>query len=116
MNIEELRQYCIDKKGVTGSFPFNETVLVFKILSKIFLLTDIEESELAMVVKSKPEKVEERREQYLAVTHTSHLSKKYWNRVLLDDTIDDEIIKSWIDESYDLVVAKLTRKERETLL
>ncbi len=115
MNIEELRQYCIDKKEVTESFPFDKKTLVFKVVSKMFLITDVE-SELAMAVKCDPEKVEERREQYAAVTHSSHLSKKHWNRVLLNDTIDNNILKAWIDESYDLVVANLTRKERATLL
>ena len=52
MNIEELRQYCIDKKEVTESFPFDETTLVFKVVSKMFLLTDVE-SELAMVIRPK---------------------------------------------------------------
>ena len=41
MNIEEFRDYCIARKGVTEEFPFNETTLVFKVMGKMFALVDI---------------------------------------------------------------------------
>ena len=46
MNIEELREYCLAKKGVTESFPFDETTLVFKVMGKMFTTTDIWQSKL----------------------------------------------------------------------
>jgi len=42
MNIEEFRQYCISKKGVTESFPFDEQTLVFKVIGKMFALSGLE--------------------------------------------------------------------------
>jgi predicted DNA-binding protein (MmcQ/YjbR family) len=39
MNIEEIREYCISKPGVTEGFPFNETALVFKVAGKMFYWT-----------------------------------------------------------------------------
>ena len=42
MNIEELREYCLSKKGAGEDFPFDETTLVFKVMNKMFALTDIE--------------------------------------------------------------------------
>ena len=41
MNIEELREFCLSKKGVTEDFPFGEDTLVFKVTGKIFLLTGL---------------------------------------------------------------------------
>ena len=38
MNIEELREYCMDKKHVTESFPFDNETLVFKVMNKMFAL------------------------------------------------------------------------------
>ena len=38
MNIEEIREYCLSKKGVTEGFPFDETTLVFKVMDKMFVL------------------------------------------------------------------------------
>ena len=45
MNIEEIREYCISKTGVTESLPFNDTALVFKIMGKMFALLDLSEDE-----------------------------------------------------------------------
>lgn len=41
MEAEEIRNYCLNKKGVTEGFPFDETTLVFKVGGKMFLLTQI---------------------------------------------------------------------------
>jgi len=43
MNIEEIREYCISKPGVTEGFPFNDTALVFKVAGKMFALLDLSE-------------------------------------------------------------------------
>jgi len=56
MNIEELREYCISKKGVEESFPFDSETLVFKVLGKVFLLTGISETPVSFNVKCDPEK------------------------------------------------------------
>ncbi|MFT7072490.1 MAG: putative DNA-binding protein (MmcQ/YjbR family) [Patiriisocius sp.] len=42
MNVEEFRNYCIAKKGVTESFPFDESTLVFKVMGKMFALCSLE--------------------------------------------------------------------------
>jgi predicted DNA-binding protein (MmcQ/YjbR family) len=42
MNIEDFRDHCIQKPGVTESFPFDNDTLVFKVLDKMFALCNIE--------------------------------------------------------------------------
>ncbi len=114
MNIEDLRDYCLGKKGVTEELPFDEDTLVFKVKGKMFLLTDLEDP-TSVNLKCDPLKAVELREQFPAVIPGWHMNKKHWNTVLLDGSIPDEMIFRWIDDSYELVVAKLTRKEREDL-
>jgi predicted DNA-binding protein (MmcQ/YjbR family) len=111
MNIEELRAYCLSKKGVTESFPFDEYTLVFKVMDKMFLLTGLDE-ELSINIKCEPEKAEELRAEYPSVLPGYHMSKKHWNTVMIDGTIRDKQIYEWIDESYDLVVNSLSKKKR----
>jgi len=115
MNIEELRDYCLSKKGVTESFPFDEEVLVFKVMNKMFLLTNINK-DLSMNVKCDPEKAIELREQYSSVLPGWHMNKKHWNTVDIDGSIPDHILKGWVDNSYDLIVASLTKKLQNELL
>ncbi|MFV0375806.1 MAG: MmcQ/YjbR family DNA-binding protein [Mangrovibacterium sp.] len=114
MNIEELRDYCISKKGTTEDFPFDETTLVFKVMGKMFALTDIE-SELSINLKCDPERAIELREQFSCVLPGYHMSKAHWNTVKIDGSVNDRQIHRWIDDSYDLIVAKLTRKQKEEL-
>ena len=114
MNIEEIRTYCLSKKGVTESFPFDETTLVFKVMGKMFALTDIEK-ELSINLKCEPEKALELRETYSCVLPGYHMSKQHWNTIFIDGSISDQIIIGWIDDSYDLVAEKLTKKLKEEL-
>ena len=60
MNIEEFREYCLEKKGVTEELPFDETTLVYKVMGKMFALTDTE-SDFSISLKCNPEKVIELR-------------------------------------------------------
>lgn len=114
MNIEELREYCLNKKGVTEGFPFDENTLVFKVAGKMFLLTDLVD-EFSMNVKCDPEKALELREHYNSVKPGYHMNKKYWNTVIIDGSVDDTMLKTWIDDSYRLVVESLPRYDREKL-
>jgi len=115
MNIEEFREYCLSKDQVTEGFPFDETTLVFKVLDKMFALTDVE-GDFTVNLKSNPEKAIELREKYSCVIPGYHMSKKHWNTIIVDGTLSDDIIKEWIDESYSLVVQKLPLKLRNKLI
>jgi predicted DNA-binding protein (MmcQ/YjbR family) len=114
MNIEELREYCLSLKGVSEDFPFDETTLVFKVGGKMFCLTDLE-GELSINVKNDPEKNIELREEYPAVKPGYHMNKKHWNTILIDGSLSDDMIKNFIDESYDLIVMGLTRKQQQEI-
>jgi len=115
MNIEEIREYCIAKKGVTESFPFDETTLVFKVMNKMFALTHIE-GDLSINLKCNPEKAIELREQFSSVLPGYHMNKKHWNTILIDGSISQQQIKNWIDNSYDLVIKSLPKKLQQELL
>jgi predicted DNA-binding protein (MmcQ/YjbR family) len=114
MNIEELRKYCLSKKGSGESFPFDETTLVFKVMNKMFAITDLED-DFAVVIKADPQDVISMREQYPAVKPPRYFDKRHWNLVLIDGSIDAALIKRWIDESYDLIVKKLPKKDQKAL-
>jgi len=111
MNIEQLRDYCLSLKGVTEDFPFGESVLVFKVLGKMFCLTDLNEK-FAIALKNEPEKNVELREEYSVIKPGYHMNKKHWNTIDIDGSISDDMLKNLIDDSYDLVVLKLTRREQ----
>ena len=115
MNIEELQIYCSSKKGVTEEFPFDESTLVFKVIGKAFALCGLSEPEMRVNLKCDPERAIDLREEYADIIPGWHMNKKHWNTVYLERELSDDLIREMIDHSYELVVAKLTRKDREIL-
>ena len=114
MNIEEYREYCISKKGVTEEFPFDETTLVFKVMGKMFALTGVDTFE-SINLKCEPEHAIQLREQYSGIIPGYHMNKKHWNTVSTQGELTDKLIKKLIDISYDLVVKGLTKKLKTEL-
>lgn len=115
MNIEEIREYCLGKPGVTEGFPFDEHTLVFKVMGKMFALVGLEHSPSFINLKCDPEKAITLREEYEAVKPGFHMHKAQWNSVYFDGISSDDLLEEWINDSYDLVAAKLTKKLKEDL-
>jgi predicted DNA-binding protein (MmcQ/YjbR family) len=102
MDVESLREYCISKENVTEGFPFGEDTLVFKRDGKIFALVNLA-GDLSINLKCEPGYALELRERYPSVTPGYHMNKKHWNTVLIDGSVPDREIFSWIDHSYDRI-------------
>lgn len=113
MNIEEFRLYCIEKKGVTEEFPFDEHTLVFKVMGKMFALVPLERIPSQVNLKCDPERAISLREEYDGlVTPGYHMSKVHWNTLFLEQ-LPPKLIMQLTDHSYDLVVSRFTKKLRE---
>jgi predicted DNA-binding protein (MmcQ/YjbR family) len=113
MNIETYRNYCIAKKEVTESFPFPNlpNVLVFKVGGKMFTATDVTSFE-TISIRCDSKKVDEMRAKYPSVIKPGYFSERYWSWVVMDNSVSDKQVLEWIDNSYQLAVAKLTRKTK----
>lgn len=114
MNIEQYRDYCLLKPGVTEGFPFDEKVLVFKVMNKIFALTDIE-SFIFINLKCDPERAMELREGNPGIRPGYHMNKQQWNSVYTDGSVSDNLFLELIDHSYELIVDSLSKKLKEEL-
>ena len=115
MHIEQLREYCLSKKGVSESFPFDSETLVFKVGGKIFLLTGINDKPLSFNIKCEPSNAIELREQYSCVVPGYHMNKQHWNTIIVDGSVGQVLLQQWIDESYQLIVTSLPLKTRKSL-
>ena len=115
MDIEAFREYCLSKPATTEGFPFGEQTLVFKVMNKMYALVALERIPVSANLKCDPERAVELREEYDGlITGGYHMSKKHWNTVQLEG-LNNQLIVELVDHSYDLVVAKLPKKEREIL-
>ncbi|QEC76525.1 MmcQ/YjbR family DNA-binding protein [Mucilaginibacter ginsenosidivorax] len=109
MNVEELRDYCLQKTGTTEGLPFGEETLVFKVAEKIFLLIGLTEGN-RFNVKCDPELAIELRERYPEVIPGYHMNKKLWNTVYMDGSLTRRQLCEMIDHSYQQVVKSLPKK------
>lgn len=115
MNIEEFRDYCLAKPGVTEEMPFGPDTLVFKVGGKVFALTDINTFS-SINLKCNPERAIALRDQFESIKPGYHMNKKHWNTVVLDSQISNSLLLELIDHSYHLVYSGLKKSEQLKLL
>ena len=119
MHIEQFRDFCISKNGVTENLPFDELTLVFKVMGKMFALAglnDWEKGDQKINLKCDPEWAIELREEYEGINAGYHMNKKLWNKVRLNSAnISDELAIKLINYSYDLVEKGLPKKVQKEL-
>ena len=96
-------------------FPFGEQTHVFKVAGKIFAISHLEGDPLEVSLKCEPEIAVQLRQNYDAVRPGYHLNKRHWNTVTLNASMPDRMVVEMIEDSYDLVVASLTRAQRAEL-
>lgn len=110
MNIEVFRDYCLAKKGVEETFPFDEHTLVFKVMGKMFALTGLERIPPQVNLKCDPERAIQLREEHDGkIIPGYHMSKVHWNTLFLEQ-LSPKLIQELTDHSYDLVVLRFTKK------
>ncbi len=114
MNIESFRAYCLSKNGVTEEFPFDANTLVFKVMGKMFALTDLEAFE-SINLKVDPEVGAELKDTYDFVQPGYHMNKKHWITVLIKPHVPEKLVWAWLDQSYGLVVKGLTKSQKLSL-
>ena len=112
MNVEEFREYCIAKKGVSEELPFGPDTLVYKVVGKIFALTGLDNEVFTVNLKCNPDRAIELREEFNYILPGFHMSKIHWNTVNAE-FCPTKLMKELIDHSYDLVLSSLTKKQKE---
>jgi predicted DNA-binding protein (MmcQ/YjbR family) len=106
---------CTAKPGALEDYPFGDGVAVFKVVGRMFALVPLGEPPGSVNLKCDPGLAVALRDRYDGITPGYHLNKQHWNTVVLDGSVPGEEVLELIDHSYDLVVARLTRAERNRL-
>jgi len=115
MDSKKLEDILISKNGSVKEFPFGDDIAVFKVMNKMFALYGYNENKINLNLKCLPEDALGYRDIYECVIPGYHMNKKHWNTIIIDGTMSDKILIDMINESYDLVVVKLTKKEKTQL-
>ncbi len=108
-------ELCRGMAGSTEEFPFGPEDAVFKVGGRMFALVSLEDEPGRVNLKCDPVYALALRDEFPAVRPGYHMDKRHWNTVVLDGSVPDHLLVEWVEESYDLVVAGLTRPAREAL-
>jgi predicted DNA-binding protein (MmcQ/YjbR family) len=116
MDLDGLIAYTSPKPGVEETFPFDDKILVWKVMEKMFALSNITEEVLRVNLKCDPDRSIELREEHSEIIPGYHMNKTHWNTVIIGEGgLKQSLILSLIDHSYELVVNSLTKAKKEEL-
>ena len=106
---------CLALPGAEETYPFGDEVAVMKVGGKMFALVSLGD-EPVVNLKCDPSRALELRAAYAGIRPGYHQDKRHWNSVDLDGSVEDDVVPGVVEDSYDLVVAKLPRAVRDPLV
>lgn len=121
---ERAHNYLLNKPEATHAFPFGEEIYVYKVKNKMFATLAIgkagkgdgDNRDWWLNLKCDPQEAMMLRDIFESVIPGYHMNKKHWNTVILDGSIPQGEIERMIDSSYMLVVDKMTKKDKASIL
>ncbi|MBB2182949.1 GNAT family N-acetyltransferase [Lachnospiraceae bacterium MD1] len=118
--IQSIEEYCINKAGAYEARPFGTYPICYKVMGKIFAQFNTEDSFYKITLKCEPEMAELYRQLYPEIVvrgyHCPPVQQPYWNTIDLYAFHDMNMLYQMIDEAYDAVIGKLSRKMKMQLL
>lgn len=123
MKYHDVREACLSLPGTFEDFPFGADTAVFRVRgradgpARLFALLweGPAEGSARVNLKCEPELAARLRAAHREITPGYHMNKRHWNTVDCSGTLDESTIRDLIEDSYDLVVERLPRADREAL-
>ncbi|MGO1227540.1 MAG: MmcQ/YjbR family DNA-binding protein [Brachybacterium sp.] len=95
-----------------ATHPFGPEYEVFKVVGGMFLLLTEVRGEPIVVLKADPRDSEALRQSHSDITPGYHMNKRHWITLEPGGTLDAELVRELVTESYLLVVEGLPRAKR----
>jgi predicted DNA-binding protein (MmcQ/YjbR family) len=128
LTVEQAEQYLLAKPAASLDYPFGDEVKVFKVKNKMFATLALgkmgkgdgenlssENNYWWMNLKCDPEEAIMLRDIFSAVIPGYHMNKRLWNTIILDGSISQGEIERMMDNSFQLVVSKMTKKDQQSI-
>ena len=115
MKTDSIHKHTANLLGVVEDFPFGPEALVFKVRGKMFALLAKDEKPPRITLKCEPDYAIQLCDQYSSVSPGYYMNKKHWITINIDGEMSNSTIIKLVDDSYQLVINKLSKKEKELL-
>jgi predicted DNA-binding protein (MmcQ/YjbR family) len=112
---DDVIRFCLGRPGAQETYPFGDGVAVFKVGGRMFALVDLGDGPGVVNLKCDPARALELRDVYAGIRPGYHQDKRHWNSVDLDGSVEDDLVRELVEDSYELVVARLPRAVRAGL-
>ncbi|GLX85566.1 DNA-binding protein [Thalassotalea loyana] len=127
MDYKACQDYFLTKPETIVDFPFGAEVEVYKVKGKMFATLSLGKGNekgtdgkmaghYCINLKCDPDEAMMLRDVFPSVIPGYHMNKAQWNTVILDGTIPKGEIERMIDNSFMLVVSKMTKKDQAPIL
>jgi len=127
-NDQQAEAYLLSKSETSLYYPFGDDVKVFRVKNKMFATiahgstaksaktNDEAKTHYWMNLKCDPDEAVMLRDIFSSIIPGYHMNKSSWNSVILDGSIPQGEIERMMDNSYLLVVSKMTKKDQASIL
>ena len=119
MQIEEITEYCLNKKKAYIDYPFGDIPICFKVNNKLFAQLYPLKDDFKITLKCDVLLAELYRKQYKNIVvkgyHCPPIQAAHFNTVYINK-IEEKILLEMIDHSYNIVVNSFLRKIQQEIL
>ena len=115
MEFEQLKDYLLAKPETTLGYPFGEDTHVFKVNNKMFALFGRHNDLPMLNVKCDPLEAAALCDIHQSITPGYHMDKRHWISVYFDGSVPQSEVERLIDNSFNLVVTKMPKREQARL-
>lgn len=101
--------------AVSEGYPFTDSLLVFKVCGRVFLVVTEVPDDPLVTVKIDPAFAEDLVRQHESITLGRYFDKRHWVTIAPGSGITAALVESLVQDSYDTVVDSLPRRDRERI-
>jgi predicted DNA-binding protein (MmcQ/YjbR family) len=105
-------EYATELPDVTFEHRVGPNWELYKVGGKLFMLMTDMPGHPVVILKADPDEAVGLREQYAEITTGYHMDKKHWITAAGGPSLDENLVKELVTDSYRLVVDKLPKSKR----
>ncbi|MFE9910925.1 MmcQ/YjbR family DNA-binding protein [Streptomyces clavifer] len=106
------RQAALALPGTDHGYPFTKHLDVYKVAGKVFLIVTDDPDEQIITVKCEPEHARAYVHGHASITPGRYLDGRHWISLGPGPGITGRLVTDAVEDSYDLVVARLPGRDR----
>jgi len=127
LSAQQVESYLLSKPETSLYYPFGDDVKVFRVKKKMFATLALGKGtekdlgskmsgQFCINLKCDPDEAVMLRDIFPSIIPGYHMNKATWNTIILDGKIPQGEIERMMDNSYMLVVSKMTKKDQQSIL